>query len=44
MRLRWGSAVILALAVVGVPAILSGQSQTENAKGDKTPPGTFFRT
>ena len=24
--------------------MLLGQSQTENAKGDKTPPGTFFRT
>jgi hypothetical protein len=44
MRLRWGSAVVLALAVAGVPAMLRGKSQTENAKGDKTPPGTFFRT
>src|SRR5260370_34936722 len=44
MRVRWGSAVFLALAVAGVPAMLRGKSQTENAKGDKTPPGTFFRT
>ena len=44
MRLRWGSAVVLGLAVAGVPAMLRGKSQTENAKGDKTPPGTFFRT
>ena len=44
MRLRWGSAVVLALAVAGVPAMLRGKSQTENAKGDKTPAGTFFRT
>jgi hypothetical protein len=29
---------------MGVPATLCAQSQTENAKGDKTPPGTFFRT
>ncbi|HTC63051.1 MAG TPA: hypothetical protein VK709_09430 [Candidatus Saccharimonadales bacterium] len=44
MRLSWGCMVVLALAVIGVPAVLRGQSQTENAKGDKTPPGTFFRT
>jgi hypothetical protein len=43
MRLRWGSAVVLGLAVIGVPAMMRGKSQTENAKGDKTPPGTFFR-
>ena len=44
MKLRWGSAVVLALAVAGVPAMLRGKSLTENAKGDKTPAGTFFRT
>ena len=44
MRRRCGGAVVLALALIGVPAMLRGQSQTENAKGDKTPPGTFFRT
>ena len=44
MRFRWVSAVVLGLAVIGVPALLRGRSQTENAKGDKTPRGTFFRT
>jgi len=43
MRLRWGS-VVLGLAVIGIPAMLRGKSQTENREGDKTPPGTFFRT
>src|SRR5258708_5174397 len=44
MRLSGGSAVILGLGVLLVPAVLSSKSQTENAKGDKTPLGTFFRT
>jgi len=44
MRLRWGSAIALGLALAGLPAILRGKTPTENAKGDKTPPGTFFRT
>ena len=32
------------LMVVAAPAVLRGQSKTENAKGDKVPPGTVFRT
>ena len=44
MRLRWTSAIILGLVLAGVPAVLRGKTPTENAKGDKTPPGTFFRT
>ncbi len=44
MRLRWVSAVIPGIALIGAAAMLRGQSQTENAKGDKTPSGTFFRT
>src|SRR5258708_11189421 len=50
MRLRWGSAIsaigaiLLGLAVAGAPAVLQGQSQTENAKGDRVSPGTVFRT
>src|ERR1700747_3796558 len=44
MRLLWGGAIVLGLALVGVPAKPQGRSQTENAKGDKTPTGTFFRT
>src|SRR5260370_28361799 len=44
MRIRWGSAIVLGLAVAGAAAALRGQSQTENAKGDRVPPGTVFRT
>jgi hypothetical protein len=44
MRLHSGGAIILAVAVVGIPLILRGQTPTENAKGDKTPHGSVFRT
>src|SRR5258708_29901883 len=44
MSVRWGSASVLGRVVVGVPAMPQGKSQTENAKGDKPPTGTFFRT
>ncbi|MDQ1404499.1 MAG: hypothetical protein QOG55_128 [Acidobacteriaceae bacterium] len=44
MRLHSGGAIILAVAVVGIPLILRGQTPTENAKGDKTPHGPVFRT
>jgi hypothetical protein len=46
MRLPWGSVVIVGLALAGIPVILHGHSQTktENAKGDRVPPGTVFRT
>jgi len=48
MRISSGNAtsaigtVLLGLMVA--PAVLRGQSKTENAKGDKVPPGTVFRT
>ncbi|MDP9159607.1 MAG: hypothetical protein M3O09_05185 [Acidobacteriota bacterium] len=42
MRLR--GAIVISLTLVGLSAVLHGQSPTENAKGDKTPRGTFFRT
>ena len=46
MRLRWGSAIVLGFAMVGFLPLLRGASETktENAKGDKVPPGTVFRT
>ena len=44
MRLRWGSAMLVGLVVGGRAAMLYGKTPTENAKGDKTPTGTFFRT
>jgi cytochrome c551/c552 len=44
MRLQWGGAIVLLLAVAVVPAVLRGQTKTENAKGDRVPPGTVFRT
>jgi hypothetical protein len=44
MRLRLGSAIVVGLALAALPVLLSSQSKTENAKGDKTPPGTTFRT
>ncbi|MDQ1387204.1 MAG: hypothetical protein QOF56_658 [Acidobacteriaceae bacterium] len=44
MRLHSGGAIILAVAVAGIPLILRGQTPTENAKGDKTPHGSVFRT
>jgi hypothetical protein len=34
--------VLLGLMVAGAPAVLRGQTKTENAKGDKVPPGTVF--
>jgi hypothetical protein len=44
MRLQWGGAIVLLLAVAVAPAMLRGQTKTENAKGDRVPPGTVFRT
>jgi hypothetical protein len=44
MRLRSYGAIIFGLALAAAPLILRSQTPTENAKGDKTPPGTFFRT
>ncbi len=47
MRTHWGSAIgaiVLGLAVTFAPAVLRGQTKTENAKGDRVPPGTVFRT
>jgi cytochrome c551/c552 len=44
MRLRSSSAIIFGLVLAGAPLILRSQTPTENAKGDKTPPGAFFRT
>jgi len=44
MRIALGSAILLGLVVTGFPALMRGESETENAKGDKTARGTFFRT
>ena len=46
MRLRRSSVIVLGFAVVGFMPLLRGASETktENAKGDKVPPGTVFRT
>ena len=46
VKLRSGIAIILALALAGLPTFVRGKSETptENAKGDKVPPGTVFRT
>ncbi len=41
MKLSWG-AIVLGLALL--PAMVRSESPTENAKGDKSPAGTFFRT
>jgi hypothetical protein len=46
MRIRWGGAIVLGLAAAGFLPLLRGHSETktENAKGDKVPAGTVFRT
>jgi hypothetical protein len=46
MRLRWGGAIVLGLAAAVFLPLLRGHSETktENAKGDRVPPGTMFRT
>lgn len=44
MRLPWVGVIALGLAVAGFPAMLSGKTKTENAKGDKVPPGVAFLT
>ena len=46
MKLHWGLAIVLGLSFVSFPAWVRGKSgtQTENAKGDRVPPGTVFRT
>jgi hypothetical protein len=46
MRLHWGGPIVLGLAVAGFLPLVCGHSQTktENAKGDRVPPGTVFRT
>ena len=36
--------VLLGLMVAAAPVVLRGQTKTENAKGDKVPQGTVFRT
>jgi hypothetical protein len=38
------SVFLFVLMMLGAPAVLRGQSKTENAKGDRVPPGTVFRT
>ena len=46
MRVRYGSAMVVGLAATLVLPLLRGRSETktENAKGDKLPPGVVFRT
>src|ERR1700736_2161632 len=49
MRLRWGIVMVvmvLGLAAAGSPVLLrvKAETKTENAKGDRVPPGTVFRT
>src|SRR5713101_4801559 len=44
MSLRWRGAMALGIGAVAVAAMLHGTTPTENAKGDKTPRGTLFRT
>ena len=44
MRLRNWIGVVLAVGTAFTPAVLQGQSKTENAKGDKVHAGTVFRT
>lgn len=44
MRLRNWIGVVLAVGTALTPAVLQGQSKTENAKGDKVHAGTVFRT
>ncbi|HEY1580615.1 MAG TPA: hypothetical protein VGF82_26425 [Terracidiphilus sp.] len=46
MRLPWGGPIVLCLALAGFLPLVRGhsQSKTENAKGDRVPPGTVFRT
>jgi hypothetical protein len=36
--------MLVGLMMAAAPAVLRGQTKTENAKGDKVPPGTVFRT
>jgi cytochrome c551/c552 len=44
MRIPLGSVVLLGLMMAAAPAVLQGKTKTENAKGDRIPPGTAFRT
>jgi hypothetical protein len=44
MRLREWIGVVLAVGAAISPAVLQSQSATENAKGDRLPAGTLFRT
>src|ERR1700760_1726700 len=47
MRIASGKticALFLGLIVASAPPGLRGQTKTENAKGDRVPPGTVFRT
>ncbi|HEV2709471.1 MAG TPA: hypothetical protein VGU67_04590 [Edaphobacter sp.] len=44
MRIPWGSVVLLGLLMAAAPAVLRGKTKTENAKGDRIPQGTAFRT
>jgi hypothetical protein len=46
MRIRWVNSISAIGAMVLLLAVtaLRGQTKTENAKGDRVPPGTVFRT
>ena len=44
MKLHWPHLLALALILTAIPAALSGKTKTENARGDRLPPGTVFRT
>lgn len=44
MRFPWVDVIVLGLAVALAPLLVSGETKTENAKGDKVPPGTVFLT
>jgi len=44
MKLHWVHLLAFGLIVTAIPAALSGKAQTENARGDRLPKGTVFRT
>lgn len=43
---RWSMGIVLGFAIAAFPTLLLSkpETKTENAKGDKVPPGTVFRT
>src|SRR5260370_1782054 len=43
-RRRASGAMLLGLMMAAATGVSQGKSETENAKGDKVPPGTVFRT